>query len=112
MATSNTVEALIGGVVLAAAGGFLLYATDTANISSGGGEYELTAQFRKAEGIALGGDVRIGGVKVGTITGMELDPQTYKAVIRLALDDAISLPDDSDVKITATSSSSRRIPSI
>lgn len=99
--TGNTVEALIGGAVLAVAGGFLLYATDTATLSSGGG-YELTAQFRKAEGIAPGGDVRIGGVKVGTITGMTLDPQTYKAVVRLTVDDAIRLPDDSDVKITSS----------
>ncbi|MEM8791427.1 MAG: outer membrane lipid asymmetry maintenance protein MlaD [Pseudomonadota bacterium] len=99
---SNTVEALIGGVVLAAAGGFLVYAANTANISAAGG-YELTAEFRKAEGISQGGDVRIGGVKVGSITAMDLDPQTYKAVVRLSINNGIQIPDDSDVKITSSS---------
>ena len=99
---SNTVEALIGAVVLTAAGGFLVYAANTASISAGGG-YELVAEFRKAEGISPGGDVRIGGVKIGSITEMDLDPQSYKAVVRLSIDDEVQLPDDSDVKITSSS---------
>ncbi|MEM1278327.1 MAG: outer membrane lipid asymmetry maintenance protein MlaD [Pseudomonadota bacterium] len=99
---SNTVEALIGAVVLTAAGGFLVYAANTANISAGGG-YELVAEFRKAEGISPGGDVRIGGVKVGSITEMDLDPQSYKAILRLSINEEVQIPDDSDVKITSSS---------
>lgn len=100
---SNTVEALIGGIVVAAAGGFLVYAANTADISGNAGGYELTAEFRKAEGLAPGADVRIGGVKVGSITDMELDPKTYKAVVTLSIKDGILIPDDSDVKITSSS---------
>ncbi|MEM7505968.1 MAG: outer membrane lipid asymmetry maintenance protein MlaD [Pseudomonadota bacterium] len=100
---SNTVEALIGGVVLAAAGGFLVYAANTADLAGGAGGYELTAQFRKAEGLSPGGDVRIGGVKVGSITNMALDPKTYKAVVTLSIDSDIQIPEDSDVRITASS---------
>ncbi|MEM9043218.1 MAG: outer membrane lipid asymmetry maintenance protein MlaD [Pseudomonadota bacterium] len=100
---SNTVEALIGAVVLSAAGGFLVYAANTANISGGGGGYELVAEFGKAEGISPGGDVRMAGVKIGSITKMELDPQSYDAVVRMTINSDVLLPDDSDVKITSAS---------
>ena len=100
---SNTVEALIGGVVLAAAAGFIVYAANTADIGGGAGGYELVAKFRKAEGLATGGDVRIGGVKVGSITDMSLDPESYRAVVRLSIRDEIRIPEDSDAKITSSS---------
>lgn len=100
---SNTVEALIGGVVLVAAGGFLVYAANTADISATSGGYELVAKFRKAEGLSAGADVRVGGVKVGSITSMELDPTSYKAIVTLSVDNEIKLPEDSDIKITSAS---------
>lgn len=100
---SNTVEALIGGIVLAAAGGFLVYAANTASIGAGGGGDELIAKFRKAEGLAVGGDVRISGVKVGSISGMELDPASFKAIVTLSLNDGVQIPEDAAARITSSS---------
>ena len=73
---SNAAETLIGAVVLTAAAGFLVYAANTADVNVGGSGYELVAKFRKAEGIDVGGDVRIAGIKVGSISSMELDMKT------------------------------------
>ncbi|MEM7239475.1 MAG: outer membrane lipid asymmetry maintenance protein MlaD [Pseudomonadota bacterium] len=100
---STTVEALIGGIVLAAAGGFLVYAANTASIGGGGGGDELIAKFRKAEGIAVGGDVRISGVKVGSISGMELDPASFKAIVTLSLNQGVQIPEDAAARITSSS---------
>ncbi|MEL6477427.1 MAG: outer membrane lipid asymmetry maintenance protein MlaD [Pseudomonadota bacterium] len=100
---SNTVEALIGGAVLAAAAGFIVYAANTADLGGTGGGYELVAEFRKAEGLAPGNDVRIGGVKIGSVTAMDLDPDSYKAVVTLAIREGVLIPEDSDVKITSSS---------
>ncbi|MEM6438797.1 MAG: outer membrane lipid asymmetry maintenance protein MlaD [Pseudomonadota bacterium] len=98
---SNAAETAIGAVVLAAAAGFLVYAAQTADIalSSGEDSYVLTAAFRKAEGVSVGGDVRIAGVKVGAVRALELDPDTYRAVARLEIDASVRLPDDSDAAI-------------
>lgn len=97
---NNAAEALIGAAVLAAAGGFLVYAARTADLGvSSGDRYEVTAAFRKAEGLTVGGDVRIAGVKVGTIRDMTLDASTYRAVATLSIDSAIKLPEDSDAAI-------------
>ena len=97
----NTAETLIGGVVLAAAAGFLIFAANTAEVAVGGSGYEVSAKFRRAEGINAGGDVRIAGVKVGTVRSMELDPRTYQAVLVLMIRDGVELPDDTTAKITA-----------
>jgi len=100
---SNAAETLIGAVVLAAAAGFLVYAANTADVGPGGPGYELVAKFRKAEGIDVGGDVRIAGVKVGSISSMELDRQTYFATVTFTIDEDVAVPDDSLAKITSTS---------
>jgi phospholipid/cholesterol/gamma-HCH transport system substrate-binding protein len=100
---SNAAETFIGAAVLAAAGGFLVYAANTADLRAGGGGYEVIAKFRKAEGISVGGDVRIAGVKVGSVTEMSLDPKTYYAQVTLSVATEVQVPDDSLAKITSSS---------
>ena len=100
---SNAAETLIGAVVLAVAGGFLTYAANTADVGVGGSGYELVAKFRKAEGIDVGGDVRIAGVKVGSISSMTLDPNTYFAKITFVINRDVKIPDESAAKITSAS---------
>ena len=99
---SNAAETLIGAAVLAVAGGFLVYAAQTADIGGVGGDgYELTAGFRKASGISVGADVRVSGVKVGSVSALTLDQDTYRAVARLAINEGVKIPEDSAVKITS-----------
>ncbi len=99
---SNAAETLIGAAVLAAAGGFLVYAAQTADIGGvGSGYYELNAAFRKASGVSVGADVRVSGVKVGTVASLELDPKTYQAIAGLSIRTDVNIPEDSAVKITS-----------
>ena len=97
---SNVAETIIGAAVLAAAGGFLIYAAQTADIGGvGGNYYEVKAPFRKADGLGVGADVRVSGVKVGTVTGMVLDQKTYRAAAELSISDEYQIPEDSTVTI-------------
>jgi phospholipid/cholesterol/gamma-HCH transport system substrate-binding protein len=100
---SNAAETMIGAVVLAITAGFLVYAANTADIGPDGPGYELVAKFRKAEGIDVGGDVRIAGIKVGKISDMTLNPDTYFATITFIIDDDVKVPEDSLAKITSAS---------
>jgi phospholipid/cholesterol/gamma-HCH transport system substrate-binding protein len=91
---NSAAETAIGAAVLAVAAGFFVYAAQTADVSVGGA-YELVANFRKAEGVSVGGDVRISGVKVGTIRDMGLDTETYQARVVMSIREGVRVPDDS-----------------
>ena len=98
----NTLETLVGALVLAVAAWFLMFfmGNNTA-ISISGDNYALTSRFEQADGIAIGTPVRIGGVKVGVITDQALDPNTYSAIITISLTNEIKIPDDSIAKIAS-----------
>lgn len=76
----NLFEALIGAVVLVVAGVFLVFAFTTADIGSVQG-YQVVARFDRVDGLNIGSDVRLSGIKVGTVTSMELDHETFLAVV-------------------------------
>lgn len=97
---NQATETLIGALVLAAAGGFLVYAATTADIGVSSG-YPLTAEFRVAGGLSSGADVRLSGVKVGKITSVSLNPQNYFAVVGMSINDDYKIPEDSIAKVTS-----------
>lgn len=97
----NRAEVLAGAAVLAAAVAFALYAMGGDRLSAQGGTYPLHASFRSVEGIMVGSDVRLAGVKVGTITNLRLNPQTYFADAEIAVDETVLLPDDSAILISS-----------
>lgn len=97
----NRAEVLAGAAVLAAAIGFLAYAAGGGRLATGADSYPLTASFRSVEGIRVGSDVRLAGVKVGTITDLSLNPETFFADAVIAVDTAVQLPDDSAILISS-----------
>lgn len=97
----NRAEVLAGVAVLAAAIGFLAYSVGGGRFAPGAESYVLTASFRSVEGIRTGSDVRLAGVKVGTITRLTLNPQTYYADAVIEVDSTLSLPDDSAILISS-----------
>ena len=101
MSESRT-EVLTGALVLVAAAGFLIYAAGLTGAGGpGAGVYPLSASFRSAEGIGVGTDVRLAGVKVGSVTAMRLDPATFRADTVLTVDDVLELPDDTAAVISS-----------
>lgn len=98
----NTTEVLVGAAVLAAAIAFAVYAGQVAGLASGGaGTYTLSASFRSLEGVGVGSDVRLAGVKVGTVQRVTLNSETYRADTIVAVDQGIEIPDDSAIVISA-----------
>jgi phospholipid/cholesterol/gamma-HCH transport system substrate-binding protein len=96
----NAVETVMGGVVLVVAAVFLFFAYSTSRPPSLSG-YDVSAKFDRVDGLRDGGDVRISGIKVGTIVSQTLDPQTYLAIVHMNIDTSIKLPVDSIATITA-----------
>ncbi|CAA7617476.1 outer membrane lipid asymmetry maintenance protein MlaD [Magnetospirillum sp. SS-4] len=96
----NLIETIMGAVVLAVAGFFLVFAYGHANIKTIEG-YQLTATFASVGGLDNGADVKINGIKVGTVQSLDLDPQSFDAVVKLSVAHAIQLPEDSVASISS-----------
>lgn len=94
----NFLETVLGAVVLLVAAGFLYYAYQN-NAGSEGGNYGLLAQFERIDGLDNGADVRIGGIKVGSVTGQTLDAETYRAQVQFTVQDGVELPLDTSAAI-------------
>lgn len=97
----NLVETLMGALVLAAAGFFLFFAYTNTSMRTVDG-YELTARFDRVDGLVNGADVRLSGIKVGTVVGQELDPYSYSAIVRMQINPSVRLPEDTFARITSS----------
>ena len=83
----NRLEVIIGAAVLAVALGFVIFLYQSTGLSvSNSRHYELKADFRSADGIHVGTDVRLAGVKVGTVSALILNVETYRAEADLAIE--------------------------
>jgi phospholipid/cholesterol/gamma-HCH transport system substrate-binding protein len=98
---SHFVETLVGTVVVVVAAVFLVFAYSTAGVRTGVGGYELVAKFDRVDGLNIGSDVRLSGIKIGSITRQELDPKSYVAVVHLNVDGTVKLPEDSAARIAS-----------
>lgn len=96
----NVAEALIGAMVLLVGGWFLTYFYQHTQGPSRDG-YNIVARFPAVVGINVGSDVRVSGIKVGSVSAQSLDPQTYQATLSLTIDNAVRLPVDTSAKITS-----------
>ena len=94
----NLVETLVGTGVLLVAVFFVLYSSSVTN-SSSGSSYNLRAQFQSVQGVGVGTAVKISGIKVGSVKKIKLDPESYQALVELAINQEVKIPDDSTVTI-------------
>ena len=98
----NVIETILGAVVLVVALGFGAWAYGRSNMGDGTGGYELVAKFDRVDGLEVGSDVRMSGIKVGRVLSQTLDPQSYRAEVRFSVRDGIELPADSSAQIASS----------
>jgi phospholipid/cholesterol/gamma-HCH transport system substrate-binding protein len=96
----NLIETVLGALVLVVAVGFLGWAYGQSSAGDPGG-YALTARFERVDGLEVGGDVRIAGIKVGQVLAQEVDPATYRARVRFSVKAGIELPADSSAAVAS-----------
>ena len=97
----NILETLLGAVVLIVAVGFLAFAYSSSQIQQNDDGYELIARFDKVDGLEPGSDVRISGIKVGSVLDQSLDPETYRAEVRFSLREDVRLPADTSAAVVS-----------
>src|SRR4051812_25382289 len=99
MQQNNIAETLIGAAVVAVAIAFLAFGylrTGSGSLSG----YEVNAKLSKVDGLSVGTDVRLSGIKIGTVTALTLDPKNYLVTVHMNIRDDVKLPTDSSVLVT------------
>ncbi|MCU0886992.1 MAG: outer membrane lipid asymmetry maintenance protein MlaD [Rubritepida sp.] len=94
-------EVAVGAVVLAAAVLFLGYAVLQGGRAPMGPGMALTAAFDRVDGLVSGADVKIGGVKIGSVTDMRIDPENFLALVTMRVRPDLRLPRDSSAEIAS-----------
>lgn len=95
---NNMIETVLGAVVLLVAGVFVVFAYSNASLRTSVG-YEVFARFDRVGDLKQGDDVKLAGIKVGSVTGQKLDPKTYQAVITLTIEPGVKLPTDTAAEV-------------
>src|SRR6476646_4648131 len=101
MGNNTTVETLIAAVVVVMAVGSLMFAYSSTSAGGFSG-YPLEARFSSADGITAGTDIRLHGIKIGSVSSVDLDPKTYLAIVHLNIRSQVPIPDDSAIKVTSS----------
>jgi len=99
-------ETILGAVVLAVAGLFLVFAYNSSDLKVVKG-YEVSANFPMVDGLKEGIDVKLNGVKIGSVTGMNLittpGPNEYLVRVAMMIDPSIKLPSDTMALVSTES---------
>jgi phospholipid/cholesterol/gamma-HCH transport system substrate-binding protein len=101
MAKGSVFETIVGVGVIGVAAGFLYYAYGVSGRGDTARTYPVDAVFGRIDGVTVGSEVRIAGVKVGAVTQSALDPETYEARVTLSVASNVRLPDDTAAKIVS-----------
>ena len=97
----NIGEAIVGLLVVILAVWFVIFAWQRTGGGEKAGSIKISAIFPNASGVTSGTDVRVAGLKIGSVTGLSLDPQTYQVKVDIALDPSVKLPADSSASVTS-----------
>jgi len=97
---SNTFEAIVGAFVIIISVVFLFFGFSTMKIQNSD-SYNVSALFNRIDWIKIGSDIRMSGIKIGTVVSQELDNSSFEAKVLMSIDSKILIPDDSSAKITS-----------
>ena len=99
--SEKNLEIITGTIVLIVAAGFLVFIIKIGGFSADNENYNLNTSFRSAEGIDTGTEVRMAGVKIGTVKSLSLNAETLQADVKLKIEKSILIPNDSSAVITS-----------
>ncbi len=95
----NIIETLIGFAVIAIAIFFVFFSYFKSDSSASFSGYKLVINFDRVDGLNVGSDVKVSGLKVGRVVDAKIDNKTFQAKVEIDVDNAVKIPDDSSAEI-------------
>lgn len=100
MRHNPTRDMIVGATTLLALAGLFAFSYVGKKVSGAAsvGAYPVIATFNRVDGLFEGDEVRLGGIRVGTVGSQVLD-ENFRAVVTLNINSAMQLPSDSAAAI-------------
>lgn len=98
----NIIETLVGFLVLGIATIFFMFAYNTGVKNAESDGYTVKANFQSVDGVIVGSDVMIAGIKVGEVSALELDADSFMAKMQLTINKNVKLPTDSQAIVASS----------
>lgn len=102
MQHSKTQDTLVGLFVAAGVAALFYMALQVSNLGSysTGDTYTVTARFQNSGGLKVKSPVSVAGVRVGRVSKITLDKESYESVVEMHIEAQYNnLPDDSGASI-------------
>ena len=99
---TRTIELTVGVFVALGLAALLMLAMKVSNLSrlTEGEGYHVTARFANIGGLKVRAPVTMAGVRIGRVTGIRFDEQTYEALVELTIQNQYDrLPEDTSASI-------------
>jgi len=101
MSSNNKIETIIGSAIILVALGFFIFTYKVADVKKFSDTYPLKAVFEQVEGIIVGSDVMLSGIKIGSVADLKLDTSTYRAAMVIGIKREVKIPNDSSIAIVS-----------
>lgn len=95
----NYLESLVGFSIVILTIILLWFFFTRNELKTNGSLIPVTAYFQTVSGISKGTDVKLGGVKVGRVLDVRLDPESFSPILVIGLDKTYKIPADSSFAI-------------
>ncbi len=95
---ANFLEILTGFLVILLSVGLLIYAYYGTRGRDQQG-YSLKIKFERVDGLSEGSDIKMGGIRIGRVASLKLDPEDYSAIATLDINPDVKIPADSSASI-------------
>ncbi len=96
--SKQVVEMLVGAGILLFGVIFVGFAFRGSNPVAANG-YRVVAVFSDASGLVPGTEMRVAGIKIGSVIDKQFDAEAFEAIVTFVIDDQIKLPTDSEALI-------------
>ncbi len=96
----NTLDALLGFVILLITGLFVFYVYVTVDNKFFNAElFILKARFENIDGIVVGSKIKMSGVNIGSVKSISIDPESFYAIVTMGFDKEFNFPDDTEASV-------------
>ncbi len=101
MHNSSTQVTLVGFFVACGIAALFFLAIQVSNFSvfSENKTYTISANFENSGGLKVKSPVSVAGVKIGRVSKISIDPQSYESVVEMQIESQFQLPDDTSASI-------------